>query len=59
MGNQTRRGRRGWRQRALSEWTQHVPRWRELSAEVRRDVVELLGRLLRDAGAREAEDGDE
>jgi len=36
-----------------------VPRWRELSAEVRRDVVELLGRLLRDAGAREAEDGDE
>ena len=59
MGNHTRPGGRGWRQRALSEWTQHVPLWRELPAAVRREVVELLGRLLRGAGARRAEGGDE
>jgi len=52
------RERRGWRQLALREWRQQVPRWRELPVEVRRDIVALLGRLLRDAGARR-EAGDE
>ena len=59
MGNQTWRGRKGGRQLALSEGTQHVPRWRDLPAAVRRDLVELLGRLLRGVAADGAEGGEE
>jgi hypothetical protein len=58
MANDPRWRRRGWRQLALREATQPVPRWGDLPAEVRCDVIALLGQLLR-AVARRDRGGDE
>ena len=55
----TSKKRRRARQLVLTEQAQELPRWRMLPEECRREVVELLAKLLRAEIAADGEDDNE